>query len=304
LLSGGAAAYVEASEYLVSRPPVIDAFFDEATFSVTYLVSDPATGRAAIVDPVLDYDHGAGRLSTTSADWVMAKATERALHIDWVLETHAHADHLTAASHIKKQTGAKVVIGERIRDVQRTMAGLFGARDVSGEGSEFDRLVRDGERLPLGELEIEIMHLPGYSPADVAYRLDDAVFAGPTIFMPDQGTARTDSPGGDAAQLYRSIRRLLALPTTTRLFMCRDYTTHGRARYAWESTVGEQRKRNVHVRDGVSEADFVVLRQRRDETLPPPALMLPAFQVNMRAGNLPPPDANGQVHLLIPVKFT
>ncbi len=287
----------------MSRPPAIDAFFDEATFSVTYLVSDPETGRAAIVDPVLDYDHRAGRLSTTSADWVMARAAELGFRIDWVLETHAHSEHLTAAPHIKARTGARVVIGEHIRDVQTTFARLFGAGDVSGEGSEFDRLVSDGERLTLGGLEVEIMHLPGHTPADVAYRIEDAVFVGKTIFMPDHGTARTDFPGSDPAQLYRSIRRLLSLPPATRLFMGHDYAAPGRNRYAWETTVGEQRKRNVHIRDGVSEADFVAMRRRRDETLPAPALMLPAMQVNIRAGNLPPADANGTVYLRIPVKL-
>lgn len=284
-------------------PPVIDAFFDEATNSVTYLVSDPETGRAAIIDPVLDYDPRSGRLSTTSADWVMSRAAEQGLRIDWVLETHAHSEHLTAAPHIKARTGARVVIGEHIREVQTVFARLFGAGDVSGEGSEFDRLVSDGERLKLGGLEVEIMHLPGHTPADVAYRIEDAVFVGKTIFMPDHGTARTDFPGGDPAQLYQSIRRLLALPPATRLFMCYDYTAPGRNRYAWETTVGEQRKRNVHVRDGVSEADFVAMRRRRDETLPAPALMLPAMQVNIRAGNLPPADDNGTVYLRIPVSL-
>jgi len=288
----------------VSRLPAIDAFFDEATFSVTYLVSDPETGRAAVIDPVLDYDHRAGRLSTTSADWVMARAAERGFRIDWVLETHAHTEHLTAAPHIKARTGAQVVIGEHIRDVQAAFARLFGAGDVSGEGSEFDRLVSDGERLKLGGFEVEIMHLPGHTPADVAYRIEDAVFVGKTIFMPDHGTARTDFPGGDPVQLYQSIRRLLALPPATRLFTCHDYTAPGRNRYAWETTVGEQRRRNVHVRDGVSEADFVAMRRRRDETLAAPVLLLPSVQVNIRAGNLPPADANGTIYLRIPVKLT
>lgn len=287
----------------MSRPPAIEAFFDEATYSVTYLVSDPVTGRAAIIDPVLDYDHRAGSLSTTSADWVMAKAAEQGFRVDWVLETHAHSEHITAAPHIKKQTGAQVVIGEYIGDVQTAYARLFGAGDVSGEGSEFDRLVSDGERLKLGGLDIEIMHLPGHSPADVAYRIEDAVFVGKTIFMPDHGTARTDLPGGDPEQLYQSIRRLLSLPLATRLFMGHDYTAPGRNRYAWETTVGEQRKRNIHVRDGVSEAEFVAMRRRRDETLPAPALMLPAMQVNIRGGNLPPADEDGAVYLRIPVRF-
>ncbi len=284
--------------------PAIEAFFDEATFTVTYLVSDPSTGRAAIVDPVLDYDHRAGKIATRSADAVLARAAEKGLVVDWVLETHAHADHLTAARHIKARTGAKVAIGEHISDVQRIFGKLFGATDVSGTGSEFDRLVKDGERLKLGGLEIEVMHLPGHTPADVAYRIADAVFVGDTIFMPDYGTARADFPGGDAAQLYRSIRRLLSLPPETRLFMCHDYKAPGRGVYAWETTVAEERQRNVHVRDGVNEADFVAMRRRRDETLAAPVLLLPSVQVNIRAGNLPPADPNGTVYLRIPVKLT
>lgn len=284
------------------RPAAIDAFFDEATFTVTYLVSDPETGRAAVVDPVLDYDHRAGRVGTTSAERVLAKAAEKGLTIDWVLETHAHADHLTAAPHIKERTGAKVVIGERIDDVQKIFAKVFNATDVSGKGAEFDRLVKDGDRLPLGRLEIEVMHLPGHTPADVAYKVGDAAFVGDTIFMPDYGTARADFPGGDASKLYRSIRRLLSLPSDTRLFMCHDYKAPGRNHYAWETTVSEERKRNVHVRDGVSEADFVALRRARDATLPAPVLLLPSVQVNIRAGHLPPPDSNGTTYLRIPVR--
>ncbi len=287
----------------MSSDPSIEAFFDEATFTISYLVSDPVTGRAAIVDPVLDYDHRAGKASTASIDQVLAKAAERGLQVDWVLETHAHADHLTAAPHIKAKTGAKVVIGEHIKEVQKIFAKVFNAPDVSGEGREFDRLVKDGERLKLGSLDIEVMHLPGHTPADVAYRVADAVFVGDTIFMPDYGTARADFPGGDAGQLYRSIRRLLSLPTDTRLFMCHDYKAPGRDHYAWETTVGEERARNVHVRDGVGEAEFVAMRQKRDKTLAAPVLLLPSVQVNIRAGHLPPPDANGTSYLRIPVNF-
>jgi glyoxylase-like metal-dependent hydrolase (beta-lactamase superfamily II) len=282
--------------------PVIDAFFDEPTFTVAYLVSDPASRRAAIVDPVLDYDHRAGRASTVSADRVLAKAAERGVQVDWVLETHAHADHLTAAPHIKAKTGARVVIGEHIVEVQKIFKPLFNAADVSGNGSEFDRLVKDGERLSLGTLEIEVMHLPGHTPADVAYRIADAVFVGDTIFMPDYGTARADFPGGDASQLYRSIRRLLALPPSIRLFMCHDYKASGRDRFAWETTVAEERARNIHVHDGVNEAAFVALRHKRDASLAAPVLLLPSVQVNIRAGHLPPPDANGLSYLRIPVR--
>jgi len=282
--------------------PVIDAFFDEPTFTVAYLVSDPASRRAAIVDPVLDYDHRAGRASTVSADRVLAKAAERGVQVDWVLETHAHADHLTAAPHIKAKTGARVVIGEHIVEVQKIFKPLFNAADVSGNGSEFDRLVKDGERLSLGTLEIEVMHLPGHTPADVAYRIADAVFVGDTIFMPDYGTARADFPGGDASQLYRSIRRLRALPPSIRLFMCHDYKASGRDRFAWETTVAEERARNIHVHEGVNEAAFVALRHKRDASLAAPVLLLPSVQVNIRAGHLPPPDANGLSYLRIPVR--
>lgn len=283
---------------------VIDSFFDETTFTVTYLVSDPESRRAAIVDPVLDYDHRSGRVATTSIDRVLAKADERGLKIDWVLETHAHADHLSAAPHVRARTGARTVIGEHIARVQNIFKPLFNATDVSGNGSEFDRLVSDGDKLPLGRLEFEVMHLPGHTPADVAYRIADAVFVGDTIFMPDYGTARADFPGGDAAQLYRSIRRLLSLPPETRLFMCHDYKAPGRDLFAWEATVAQERAANVHVRDGVDEADFVAMRRARDVTLPAPVLLLPSVQVNIRAGNLPPPDANGRHYLRIPVQGT
>jgi glyoxylase-like metal-dependent hydrolase (beta-lactamase superfamily II) len=286
----------------MSKAPAIDAFFDEATFTVTYLVSDPATRRAAVVDPVLDYDHRAGKTSTASADKVLARAAEQRLHIDWVLETHAHADHLTAAPHIRTRTGARVAIGEHIKDVQRIFAKVFNAPDVSGEGREFDRLLADGERLPLGSLEIEVMHLPGHTPADLAYRVGDAVFVGDTIFMPDYGTARADFPGGDAATLYRSIRRLLSLPPETRLFMCHDYKAPGRDTYVWETTVAAERAKNVHVRDGIGEAAFVAMRRKRDATLAAPVLLLPSVQVNIRAGHLPPADANGISYLRIPVR--
>ncbi len=281
--------------------PIIDAFFDEATFTVTYLVTDPETRRAAIVDPVLDYDHKSGKASARSAERVLAKASERQVSVDWILETHAHADHLTAAPLLKARTGAKVVIGEHIREVQKIFKTVFNAADVSEDGREFDRLVRDGEVLTLGNLSIEVMHLPGHTPADVAYRIGDAVFVGDTIFMPDYGTARADFPGGDAPTLYRSIRRLLSLPPETRLFMCHDYKAPGRDRYAWETTVAEERAGNVHVHDGVAEAEFVAMRTKRDATLAAPVLLLPSVQVNIRAGHLPPPDDNGRSYLKIPV---
>jgi glyoxylase-like metal-dependent hydrolase (beta-lactamase superfamily II) len=282
---------------------VIDAFFDEATFTITYLVSDPTMRRAAVIDPVLDYDHRSGKASTVSADRVLARAHERGVKIEWVLETHAHADHLTAAPRIRARTGAAVAIGQHIKEVQRIFKPVFAAEDVSGEGREFDRLLRDGDVLPLGNLRIEVMHLPGHTPADVAYRIGDAVFVGDTIFMPDYGTARTDFPGGDPQRLYQSIRRLLSLPAETRLFMCHDYKAPGRDRYAWETTVGEERAKNVHVRDGVDERAFVALRRSRDATLAAPVLLLPSVQVNIRGGRLPPPDPNGTSYLRIPVRM-
>ncbi|MCW5736360.1 MAG: MBL fold metallo-hydrolase [Enhydrobacter sp.] len=287
----------------MSVKPVIDAFFDETTFTITYLVSDRGKRRAVIIDPVLDYDHRSGKASTTSADRVLAKAAERGVRIEWILETHAHADHLTAAPHLKARTGAQVAIGEHIKDVQKIFKPVFNATDVSGEGREFDRLLKDAEVLALGDLEIAVMHLPGHTPADVAYRIGDAVFVGDTIFMPDYGTARADFPGGDAATLYRSIRRLLSLPPETRLFMCHDYKAPGRDHYAWETTVAEERARNVHVHDGMAEQAFVDMRRARDATLAAPVLLLPSVQVNIRAGRLPPADANGTSYLRIPVRM-
>ena len=281
----------------------IEAFFDEPTFTVTYLLSDPSSGRAAIIDPVRDYDPKSGKLSSASADRLLARLAERGLALDWILETHAHADHLTAAPLLRAATGARVVIGEHISDVQRIFRGVFNASDVSDTGREFDRLVRDGERLALGNVEIEVMHLPGHTPADVAYRVGDAVFVGDTIFMPDFGTARTDFPGGDAATLYRSIRKLLSLPGETRLFMCHDYKAPGRDRFAWETTVAEQRRANIHVHDGVAEGDFVAMRRARDATLAAPVLLLPSVQVNIRAGNLPPAEDNGTHYLKIPLRL-
>lgn len=284
--------------------PTITAFFDEPTNTVSYLVADPETKHAAIIDPVLDYDHASGKASTQSADIILEAAKTSGLTIDWVLETHAHADHLSGAPYIKLKTGAKVGIGEHIRDVQKIFRPVFNASDLSGDGSEFDRLFADGERFSLGTLKVEVMHVPGHTPADLAYGIGDAVFVGDTLFMPDFGTARADFPGGDARKLYRSIKRLLALPPETRLFMCHDYKAPGREAYAWETTVAEQRAHNAHVKDGVSEDDFVAMREARDATLAAPELLMPSIQVNMRAGQLPPPDANGIQYLKIPVKLS
>jgi glyoxylase-like metal-dependent hydrolase (beta-lactamase superfamily II) len=283
--------------------PDIQAFFDEATNTVSYLVADPATRRAAVIDPVLDYDHRSGKASVRSADAILLVAAERGLHIDWILETHAHADHLSAAPYLRHKTGGRVGIGEHIREVQRIFRPVFNLDDVSGDGSEFDRLLRDGETFRTGELEVRVIHTPGHTPACVSYRIGDSVFVGDTLFMPDYGTARADFPGGSAQSLYRSIKRLLELPPATRLYMCHDYKAPGRDQYAWETTVAEERARNVHIHDGVSESEFVSVRAARDATLPAPTLLLPSIQVNVRAGRLPRAESNGVRYLKIPIRL-
>lgn len=278
---------------------MIQAFFDEPTNTVTYLVADPVTRQAAVIDPVLDYDHKSGKARVASADKVLAAAREQDLAIVWILETHAHADHLSAAPYFRLRTGAPVAIGEHIREVQRIFRPVFNLQETDGGG--FDRLLAEGDKLPLGELAIEVLHTPGHTPACVAYRIDDAVFVGDTLFMPDYGTARADFPGGSAQTLYRSIRKILDLPEDTRLFMCHDYKAPNREHFAWETTVGEQRRANVHVREGVSEADFVALREARDATLSAPVLLLPSIQVNIRAGELPEAESNGVRYLKVPL---
>ncbi len=287
----------------MSSKPEISAFFDEPTNTVSYLVADPVTKRAAVIDPVLDYDHRSGKAATKSADTILAAAKEEGFEIDWVLETHAHADHLSGAPYIKIKAGAKVGIGEHIRDVQKIFRPVFNATDLKGDGSEFDHLFKDGETFKLGELDVEVMHVPGHTPADVAYKIADAVFVGDTLFMPDYGTARADFPGGSARQMYRSIKRLLDLPPETRLFMCHDYKAPGRDHYAWETTVAEERRENTQVRDGISEEEFVAMREARDAKLEAPLLLMPSIQVNIRAGKLPPAEANGVRYLKIPVKL-
>ena len=288
---------------MIARPE-IRAFFDEPTNTVSYLVADPATGQGAIIDPVLDYDHRSGVATTASADAMLAVAKAADISIAWVLETHAHADHLSGAPYIKIKTGAKVGIGERIREVQKIFRPVFNATDLKCDGSEFDHLFKDGERLPLGQLELEIIATPGHTPACVSYKVADSVFVGDTLFMPDYGTARADFPGGSARDLYRSIKRLLSLPPETRVFVCHDYTAPGRDRYAWETTVADERGSNVHVKDGVSEDQFVTVREARDRTLATPQLLMPSIQVNIRAGKLPPADSNGVHYLKIPVRLS
>jgi glyoxylase-like metal-dependent hydrolase (beta-lactamase superfamily II) len=279
----------------------IKAFFETTTATVTYLVWDGASLAAAIIDPVMDYEPKAARLSSESADAVLAHAQELGLKIEWVLDTHAHADHLSAAHYIRAKTGAQIGIGAQIVDVQKAFAPLFNAADVQTDGQVFDRLFDDGARFSLGELTIEVLHTPGHTPACVTYLIEDAAFVGDTLFMPDYGTARADFPGGDATTLYHSIRRILDLPASTRIFVGHDYLPVGRSEFAWESTVAEQRAENIHIHDGIDEARFVAMRQSRDRTLAPPLLILPSLQVNIRAGSLPPPESDGQIYLKLPV---
>ncbi len=288
----------------MSEPkPMIRAFFDEPTNTVSYLVWDPDSRQGAVIDPVLDFDHRSGDASVKSVEAILAAAREEGVEVVWVLETHAHADHLSGAPYVKLKTGAKVGIGEHIREVQRIFRPVFNATDVSGDGSEFDHLFRDGERFSIGSLEGEVLYTPGHTPACVSYRIGDAVFVGDTLFMPDYGTARADFPGGDARDLYRSIMRILNLPPQTRLFICHDYKAPGRDAYAWETTVADERAKNVHVREGVSEDEFVAMRNARDAKLAAPLLLLPSIQVNIRAGKLPPAEANGVRYLKVPVKL-
>ena len=282
----------------------IKPFFDEATNTVSYLVWDPATMQGAVIDPVLDYDFRSGKAAFTSSDEILAEAEKNGVKIAQVLETHAHADHLSGAPYIKLKTGAKVSIGEHIRDVQRIFRPVFNATDISGDGSEFDHLFKDGERFAIGKIEGEVIFTPGHTPACVSYKIGDAVFVGDTMFMPDYGTARADFPGGDANALYRSIQRILALPPETRLVMCHDYKAPGLDHYAWETTVGEARARNIHVHEGVDESDFVEMRKARDATLAAPLLLLPSIQVNIRAGKFPPAESNGVHYLKVPIKMS
>jgi glyoxylase-like metal-dependent hydrolase (beta-lactamase superfamily II) len=279
--------------------PIVQAFFHEPSCTASYVIHDPATKVAAIIDAVLDYDAASGRIATRSAQVIRRYVQQNSLSVEWLLETHAHADHLSAAPYLHSILGGKLAIGRNIAQVRRTLGALFNM--PATHGTEFDHLFDDGERFSIGQLTATVLHAPGHTPADVAYVIGDAVFAGDTIFMPDYGTARADFPGGDARRLYRSIRRLLALPTGTRMFVGHDYKAPGRDRYAWQTTVGAQRSGNVHVRDGVSEEDFVLMREQRDATLPVPQLMLPAVQVNIRGGRLPQAEANGIRYLKIPL---
>lgn len=281
--------------------PIVQSFFDHATSTVTHVVSAGPGSACAIIDSVLDYDPKSGRTSTGSADAVLAYVRGQELRVEWLLETHAHADHLSAAPYLAEQLGAPIAIGTDIRTVQHAFAGIFNIHPrMPEDGSQFDHLFRADETFSIGRLEARAMHVPGHTPADMAYYIGDAVFVGDSLFMPDLGTARCDFPGGSAHLMYQSVRRILALPPATRLFMCHDYPPEGREA-RWETTVAEQRASNVHLRDGVTEAQFVELRTKRDATLDMPTLILPAIQVNINAGRLPEPEENGVRYLKIPL---
>ena len=279
----------------------IEPFFDAATGTVSYVLADTVSAQAAVIDPVLDFEPRSGTLSSESADRIIAYVRSKGWQLQWILETHAHADHLSAAQHIRHHLGGKVAIGAQIREVQAVFRKIYHfEHGFLPDGSQFDHLVQDGEKLPLGNLQLQAMHVPGHTPADMAYAVEDAVFVGDTLFMPDVGTARADFPGGDAATLYRSIHKILALPAQTRLFVCHDYPPSGRAP-AWQTTVQAQRARNIHVRDGISEAGFVQMRNARDATLAMPMLILPSVQVNVRAGKLPPAQEDGRTYMQLPI---
>jgi glyoxylase-like metal-dependent hydrolase (beta-lactamase superfamily II) len=281
--------------------PRVEAFFDPGTSTVSHVVWDPGTRSGAVIDPVLDYDFKSGRTDTVAADRILAFIALESLQIEWILETHAHADHLSAARYLQGRVGGKVAIGENIRRVQAIFRKIYNLeRTFLPDGSQFDHLFKDGETFRIGNLQATALLVPGHTPADMAYLIGDDVFVGDTLFMPDVGTARADFPGGDAPTLFRSIRRILALPPQTRIHVCHDYPPDGREAQ-WETTVAEQRAANIHVRDGITEEEFVAMRTARDATLEVPTLLLPSIQVNVRSGDMPPPDENGIAYLRIPV---
>ncbi|NVK40738.1 MAG: MBL fold metallo-hydrolase [Oceanospirillaceae bacterium] len=282
--------------------PIVTHFFDEPTFTFSYVVQDPNSRHCAIVDSVLDFDYAAGRTSTASADAILAFIDREGLEVDWILETHVHADHLSAAEYLRQKTAAPLAIGSHIRTVQDTFARIFNAESTfAHDGSQFDRLLDDGDEIRIGDLVGRAIHTPGHTPACMTYLFGDAAFVGDTLFMPDYGTARCDFPGGDATMLYQSIQKLFRLPDETRLFMCHDYRAPGRDEYLHETTVAAERRHNVHVHQGIGESDFVRMRTERDRTLDMPRLILPSVQVNMRAGRMPPAEDNGQVYLKVPI---
>ena len=296
-----AIAQIESSRSS-GRLPIVRTFFDEATFTASHVVHDPATNKAAIIDSVLDFDQASGRTSHGSADAIIAYVRDAGLHVEWQIETHAHADHLSAAPYLIDALGGTLVIGREITTVQRVFGDIFheDAR-FARDGSQFDQLVSDGDQFTLGDIAITVLHTPGHTPACMSWLIGDALFVGDTLFMPDYGTARADFPGGNARILFRSIRRLLALPAQTRVFLCHDYKAPNRDVFAWESSIGAQREHNVHIHDGVDEDTFVAMRQTRDATLGMPRLILPSIQINMRGGNFPEPEANGTRYLKLPL---
>lgn len=299
-----AIAQVERVTREAAAPPIVRSFFHEPTFTASHVVHDPASRQAAIIDPVLDFDQPSGRTGTEFADQVVAYVRAEGLKLAYLLETHAHADHLSAAPYLQQELGGQIVIGREILTVQKVFGGIFNEGDrFARDGSQFDLLLDDGDRLELGESTIIALHVPGHTPADLAYVVGDAAFVGDTMFMPDYGTARADFPGGDARRLYRSIRRLLALPDATRVFLCHDYKAPGRDKFVWETTIGAQRTGNLHVHEGVSEDEFVAMREARDASLSMPQLILPSIQVNMRAGHLPEPEDNGTRYLKLPLNL-
>ncbi|WP_447932492.1 MBL fold metallo-hydrolase [Sphingopyxis fribergensis] len=296
-----AAAMIEKARE-TGGTPIVRSFFDEPTFTATHVVHDPATRKAAIIDSVLDFDQPSGRTSHQSADAIIAYVRAEGLTVEWQIETHAHADHLSAAPYLREKLGGRLAIGRHIKSVQRVFGEIFNEDDrFVRDGSQFDRLMDDGETFELGEIDAMVLHTPGHTPACMAWIIGDALFTGDTLFMPDYGTARADFPGGDARTLYRSIHRLLALPAETRVFLCHDYKAPGRDTYAWETTIAAERAANVHVHDGVGEDDFVAMREARDKTLSMPRLILPSIQVNMRGGHLPDPESNGTRYLKLPL---
>ena len=297
-----AAAQVDAAKRGLIRTPQVTAFFDEPTFTVSYVVSDPLTRQAAVIDSVWNFDHASGRTSFTSADAIIAHVETEQLRVAWILETHAHADHLSAAPYLQDRLGGKLAIGREIVTVQGVFGKIFNEdTEFARDGSQFDRLLDDGDMLMIGEIPLIALHVPGHTPADMAYVVGDALFTGDTMFMPDYGSARCDFPGGDAHHLYRSVRRLMQLPDATRVFLCHDYKAPGRDDYAWETTILAERTANVHIHEGVGEDQFVAMRTTRDATLSMPKLILPALQVNIRAGHLPPPEKNGVRYLKLPL---
>jgi glyoxylase-like metal-dependent hydrolase (beta-lactamase superfamily II) len=299
-----AAAQQQISSTQSSQTPglCVKSFFDEPTNTASHVIHDPTTMKGAVIDSVLDFDSAAGRTATHSADVIITYIRQTGIELEWQLETHAHADHLSAAPYIQGKCGGLVAIGREIIAVQNVFGKIFNiSAEFAGDGSEFDWLFNDGDRFFVGNIPAIALHVPGHTPADIAYVIGDAVFTGDTLFMPDYGTARADFPGGDARQLYRSIRRLLSLPDSTRLFLCHDYMAPERDGYAWETTVGAERTENIHVHGGITEEAFYAMRTARDATLGMPKLILPSVQVNIRAGHLPPPEANGTRYLKLPI---